>query len=254
MKNQPKARLATAWLDAAAPAAAARCGRELLPDPRRSRHHHVVPSVDAQHFPETSMSRSWKERRLQPGRPAPRASAIVKFRSSSSPSRLRHPRAFDAQFHRPTAARAHLHFRRHRSARCAHPNVPALLRAAVPLHEAIESGPALPGCPPSARRHHRPHRTARRTQAGASLRREIRLIRSTGHVSNHHHPARYTRIEGHARVSIHLDDADEVSGESAPVTPDPRLREVLEGPPLLRCPRSPRASAASVPCRTCSPP
>ena len=43
-----------------------------------------------------------------------------------------------------------------------------------------------------------------------------------------------SRIEGHAKITIQLDDAGQVDGHAVPRHPGPRLREVHRGPAVLR--------------------
>ena len=56
-----------------------------------------------------------------------------------------------------------------------------------------------------------------------------------------------TRIEGHAKISIHLDDDGKVPSDAVPGHPGARLREVHRRPAVLRDARHHRAHLRHLP-------
>ena len=127
---------------------------------------------------------------------------------------------------------------------------PPLLDRVMPVHEVVHVDFYLPGCPPPADRIKAllvqvldgAAPQARRAAAQVWLNRSRSRIRMSKRIVID--PV--TRIEGHAKISIFLDDAGNVSRRRVPRRGVPRLREVLRGPALQRDARHHRrASAAS---------
>ena len=129
----------------------------------------------------------------------------------------------------PTSRTRTLQPRRARRSRV----VPALLDRVRPVHEVVKVDYYLPGCPPSADLIHfvltelaRP--AACRTSATGQVRRRGATMGQRIVIDP------VTRIEGHAKITIILDDQGEVVRRPVPRHRVPRLREVLRGPALPR--------------------
>ncbi|MCL4794895.1 MAG: NADP oxidoreductase [Bryobacteraceae bacterium] len=154
MKNQPKARLATAWLDGCSGCHMSLLDVDELLLTLADRVTIVFgPLVDAQHFPENvdvaivegAVSSQDDLRLAQTIRENSKfvialgdcavTSNVPSMRNSIAPTRLLERIYISGATAQPGVPTQ---------------NVPALLRAAIPLHEAIKVDLHVPGCPPSA--------------------------------------------------------------------------------------------------------
>ena len=114
--------------------------------------------------------------------------------------------------------------------------MPALLPTALPVHRVVKVDVFLPGCPPSADLiYHMLHRAAR----GADARHAQRpLRRLTGATPS---PTEIvidpvTRIEGHAKITIQLDDDGQVADAHFHVTQFRGFERICQGRPVHELP------------------